>query len=183
MKRASRVEVIVGGMYAGKTEELVRRLRRGLLAGKKVAAFKPTIDIRYSKGDIASHSGITFSSYPVQYSNEILDKVRELGEVDLVGVDEVQFFDNDISNVAEILAHEGIRVILAGLDLDYRGEPFGPVPRLLAVADSVTKVTAVCTQCGEDATRSQRIVKSSEQVLVGSLESYEARCRSCWTNA
>lgn len=181
MKRASRVEVIVGGMYAGKTEELVRRLRRSVIAGKKVLAFKPTIDDRYSKGDIASHSGVTFTSYPVQWAHQVLERVRQEGSVDVVGVDEVQFFDNDISNVAEILAHEGVRVVLAGLDLDYRGEPFGPVPRLLAVADSVTKITAVCTQCGEDATRSQRVVGGSELILVGAAESYEARCRSCWS--
>jgi thymidine kinase len=179
--QVGRVETIVGGMFAGKTEELIRRLRRATFAGKKVLAFKPAMDNRYSATDLASHAGVLFPSIPVRSADDILGHVGQYEQVDVVGVDEVQFFDPRVCAVAELLAGRGVRVVLAGLDLDYLGEPFGPVPRLLAVSDTVTKVTAVCMKCGADATRSQRLVVSPEQVLVGAQDTYEARCRGCWT--
>lgn len=178
---SGRIETIVGGMFAGKTEELIRRLRRATFAGKKVLGFKPAMDNRYSATDIASHAGVTFPSIPVRNSDEILEHLHQYGQLDVVGIDEVQFFDARIGAVADILAGRGLRVVLAGLDMDYMGEPFGPVPRLLAVSDTVTKVTAVCMKCGADATRTQRLISTTDRILVGTKDIYEARCRGCWT--
>jgi thymidine kinase len=173
-----RVEVIVGGMFGGKTEELVRRLRRAEIARQRVVCVKPSIDDRYHATDVASHAGATFRAVPVRGSAEAL---AVCAGADVVGVDEAQFFDAGIVEVVRNLAASGVRVIVAGLDLDYRGAPFGPMPALMAEAEDVTKVHAVCTVCGGDASRSQRVVASDSVVLVGATEFYEARCRAHWS--
>lgn len=175
---AGRVEVVVGGMFGGKTEELVRRLRRAEIARQTVVCVKPAIDDRYHATDVASHSGSTFRAVPVQHSTAA--RVACDG-ADVVGLDEAQFFDAGIVEVVRDLATAGVRVIVAGLDLDYRGVPFGPMPALMAEAEVVTKVHAVCTVCGGDASRSQRVVASDSVVLVGAAEAYEARCRTHWS--
>ncbi len=181
-----RVEVIVGSMFSGKTEELIRRVRRALLGRQTVQAFKPVIDDRYDKAKIVSHSdvsvvgqfnGQTIEAVAVNSSQELLESVKR--DIHVVAIDEAQFFDSGIVKVANRLANEGRRVLLAGLDQDYRGEPFGPMPALMAIAESVQKVLAVCTKCGADACRTQRIVQDDAQVRVGGADAYEARCRAC----
>lgn len=171
------IEAVVGSMFSGKTEELIRRLRRAQLAKQKVQVFKPKIDKRYNPGEVTSHSDQRIPSLAVSNSKEILDHLRDSTRV--VGVDEVQFFDEDIIDVLQKLANRGIRVIAAGLDTDWKGEPFGPVPKMMAVADMVTKQNAICMQCGAPASRTQRTVSSQDDVLVGAQDSYEARCRQC----
>jgi len=175
---SGRVEVVVGGMFGGKTEELVRRLRRAEIARQRVVCVKPAIDDRYHATDVASHAGATFRAVPVRDSAAAL---AACAGAEVVGVDEAQFFDEGIVDVVRDLASSGVRVIVAGLDLDYRGVPFGPMPALLAEAEDVTKVHAVCTVCGGDASRSQRVVASDSVVLVGAADAYEARCRTHWT--
>jgi thymidine kinase len=172
------IEVIAGCMFSGKTEELIRRVRRAQIARQKVAIFKPRIDTRYSADHIVSHSEARIPSNVVQNSAEILSQV---GDAQVVGIDEGQFFDMGIVDVAERLADEGRRVIIAGLDQDYRGKPFEPMPQLLAVAEYITKTLAICVECGNPADRTQRTTSGSERVLVGAKDSYEARCRRCWT--
>ena len=173
------IEVICGGMFAGKSEKLIQRLKRASYAKKKIVAFKPSIDKRYSEVEIASHSGQTFKSICVdpQKPQEMLLHIED---VKVVGIDEVQFFDKSITEVVEFLQRKGIDIYIAGLDLDSMGRPFGSMPYLLSVADKVTKISAVCMSCGADATRSQRLIKTDEQVLVGAADSYEARCFDCW---
>ena len=171
-------EVICGGMFAGKSELLIQRLNRAGYAKKRIVAFKPAIDNRYSEEDIASHSGHKYKSIAVNKSNEILYWTKN---VDVVGIDEAQFFDSDVVEVVEFLTRNNVDVYVAGLDLDSAGKPFGSMPYLLALADKVTKVSAVCMKCGADATRSQRLVDTKDQILVGAKGSYEARCRNCWT--
>ena len=171
------IEVICGGMFAGKSEILIHRLKRAAYAKKKIVAFKPAIDSRYSVSDISSHSGQTFNSIAVPNASDILKYVKD---EEVVGIDEVQFFDNYIIDVVEILQKRKVDVYIAGLDLDSMGRPFGSIPHLLSVAEKVTKISAVCMECGADATRSQRLVKTDEQVLVGATDSYEARCFNCW---
>lgn len=171
------IEVICGGMFAGKSEILIHRLKRAAYAKKKIIAFKPAIDSRYSVSDISSHSGQTFNSIAVLNASDILKYVKD---EEVVGIDEVQFFDNYIIDVVEILQKRKVDVYIAGLDLDSMGRPFGSIPHLLSVAEKVTKISAVCMECGADATRSQRLVKTDEQVLVGATDSYEARCFNCW---
>lgn len=171
------IEVICGGMFAGKSEILIHRLKRAAYAKKKIVAFKPAIDSRYSVSDISSHSGQTFNSIAVLNASDILKYVKD---EEVVGIDEVQFFDNYIIDVVEILQKRKVDVYIAGLDLDSMGRPFGSMPHLLSVAEKVTKISAVCMECGADATRSQRLVKTDEQVLVGATDSYEARCFNCW---
>ena len=171
------IEVICGGMFAGKSEILIHRLKRAAYAKKKIVAFKPAIDSRYSVSDISSHSGQTFNSIAVLNASDILKYVKD---EEVVGIDEVQFFDNYIIDVVEILQKRKVDVYIAGLDLDSMGRPFGSIPHLLSVAEKVTKISAVCMECGADATRSQRLVKTDEQVLVGATDSYEARCFNCW---
>jgi thymidine kinase len=178
------IEVVCGSMFSGKTEELMRRLKRAQYARQKIQVFKPVIDQRYSVDHVQSHDANRILSTPVKFAKEILDKVDDNTRV--VGIDEAQFFDDAIVDVAQKLAYRGTRVICAGLDLDFRGQPFGPMPHLLAVAESVTKLSAVCVVCGAPATRSQRMLteepsaeESTEQVLVGALDYYEARCRFC----
>lgn len=171
------IEVICGGMFAGKSEILIHRLKRAAYAKKKIVAFKPAIDSRYSVSDISSHSGQTFNSIAVLNASDILKYVKD---EEVVGIDEVQFFDNYIIDVVEILQKRKVDVYIAGLDLDSMGRPFGSMPHLLSVAEKVTKISAVCMSCGADATRSQRLIKTDEQVLVGATDSYEARCFNCW---
>lgn len=171
------IEVICGGMFAGKSEILIHRLKRAAYAKKKIVAFKPAIDSRYSVSDISSHSGQTFNSIAVLNASDILKYVKD---EEVVGIDEVQFFDSYIIDVVEILQKRKVDIYIAGLDLDSMGRPFGSMPYLLSIAEKVTKISAVCMGCGADATRSQRLVKTDEQVLVGATDSYEARCFNCW---
>ena len=171
------VEVICGSMFSGKTEELIRRLRRAEYAKLKVEIFKPLIDIRYSEEDVVSHDATTIRSTPVESSGNIL---LLTGDVDVVGIDEAQFFDNNLVNVCNQLANSGIRVIVAGLDMDYLGKPFGPIPALMAEAESVTKVHAICMKCGNLAQYSHRIAKSDKLVLLGETDNYEPLCRVCY---
>lgn len=177
------IEAVIGPMYSGKSEELIRRLKRAKIAKQNVVVFKPVIDDRYSKEDVVSHSGYTINAIPIKDSSEINKYINE--DTQVVGIDEVQFFDDEIVDMAIELADKGIRVIAAGLDMDFKGEPFGPTPRLLAVAEFVDKIQAICSVCGQPATRSQRLIngepaKYDEPIIqVGAVESYEARCRKC----
>jgi thymidine kinase len=169
-------------MFSGKTEELLRRVRRALIARQKVQIFKPGIDNRYSPDHVQSHNANRIPSIPVEYSRNILELVEDNTRV--VGIDEVQFFDEGIIDVAQKLAFRGIQVIAAGLDMDFRGNPFGPMPKLLAIAEEITKLSAVCVRCGNPASRTQRTVESnsaepSALIAVGAKEMYEARCRFC----
>ena len=172
------LEVICGGMFAGKSELLIHRLKRASYANKNIVAFKPAIDNRYSVEKIASHSGHTFDSIPVKNVLDITNYITN--DTQVIGIDEAQFFDDSIIQIVELLS-KNVDVYVAGLDLDSAGKPFGSMPHLLAIADKVTKVSAVCMKCGADATRSQRLVSNSEQVMVGANGTYEARCRKCWT--
>jgi thymidine kinase len=171
------IEVICGSMFSGKSEELIRRLRRTIIAKQRVQIFKPVIDSR-SDAEIVSHSEMRMPSISVASSAELLEKVDHRTEV--VGVDEAQFFDDGLVNVAERLADQGKRVIIAGLDKDFRGMPFGPIPALMAVAEDVTKTLAICVRCGSPANNTQRLVESDELVVVGAQGVYEARCRRCF---
>ena len=172
------IEVIAGSMFSGKSEELIRRLRRARIARLKVQVFKPEIDVRFSRDHIVSHSEMRHESKAVRTADEILALVEP--ETDVVGIDEGQFFDNDIVKVANTLAGRGVRVIVAGLDQDYTGRPFEPMPQLLAIAEYITKTHAICVRCGQPANYSQRIVELDGQVVVGAGDSYEARCRRCF---
>ena len=171
------IEVIAGPMFSGKTEELIRRLKRARLANQKVEIFKPEVDNRYTAGHIVSHDENSITSTPVQNSANILLLV---GEARVVGIDEAQFFDQALTDVCNMLAEKGIRVIVAGLDMDFRGRPFGPMPELMSTAEYVTKLSAICMRCGNTAYYSHRIVESDLQVLVGEEESYEPLCRKCF---
>lgn len=171
------VEVICGSMFSGKTEELIRRLKRAKIAQQKVEIFKPAIDVRYHESDIVSHNQTTIRSTPVNSSNEIL---LITSDCEVVGVDEAQFFDEGIVDVVNKLAENGKRVIVAGLDMDSRGVPFGPMPALMSIAEYVTKVHAICVVCGEIANYSYRKVANEQQVMLGESDSYEARCRKCF---
>lgn len=170
------IEVICGCMFSGKTEELIRRLKRAEIAKMNVKIFKPRIDVRYSINEIVSHSEKSMPSELVDNTKEILLKAKD---AQVVGIDEAQFFDTDLVDVCEKLADEGKRVIVAGLDQDYKGVPFEPIPQLLGIAEYITKTLAICVECGNPANRTQRKVVSSERVLVGAADSYEARCRKC----
>ena len=176
-KNVGWIEVIAGCMFSGKTEELIRRIRRAQIARQNVAIFKPKIDTRYSSDHIVSHSEARLLSTVVEKSKEILELSRD---AQVVGIDEGQFFDMGIVDVAEQLANQGKRVIIAGLDQDYRGKPFEPMPQLLAIGEYITKTLAICMVCGNPADRTQRTSSSSERVLVGAKDSYEARCRKCF---
>ncbi len=171
------IEVVCGSMFSGKTEELIRRLRRAQIARLQVEIFKPKIDTRYDETAIVSHNHNSIPSTPVDNSSAIL----LLGShVQVVGIDEAQFFDDELPNVCNILANRGVRVIVAGLDMDYKGKPFGPMPAIIAMAESVTKVHAVCVKCGNPALYSYRLVPDESRVLLGEMESYEPRCRVCY---
>ena len=171
------IEVICGSMFSGKTEELIRRLRRSELARQKVEIYKPVIDTRYHELKVVSHEGRELSSTPVPSSANILLLAND---VEVVGIDEAQFFDNELPNVCSQLANRGIRVIVAGLDLDYSGKPFGPIPHLMAIAEYVTKVHAICMRCGNLAYVSHRKTKDESLVLLGETEKYEPLCRVCF---
>lgn len=170
------IEVIAGCMFSGKTEELIRRLRRATIAKQKVIIFKPIIDIRYSDREIVSHNNLSLPSETISTSDEILQLSNEY---QVVGIDEAQFFDNGIINVSNQLADFGKRVIIAGLDMDYKGVPFEPMPQLMAIAEYVTKTLAICVECGNPADRTQRTTHESGRVIVGASGIYEARCRKC----
>ncbi len=172
------VEVIVGSMFSGKSEELIRRLNRARIARQKVQVFKPVIDARYSFEEIASHSGLKHLSLPVSSTAEMLSKLDP--ETQVVGIDEGQFFDMAIIDAVNYLAVSGKRVIVAGLDQDYTGKPFEPMPQLLSIAEFITKTHAICVKCGSTANYSQRTVESDERVEVGAADKYEARCRRCF---
>jgi len=177
------IEVISGSMFSGKTEELIRRVRRARIAQRKVQVFKPLLDNRVHAEQVASHNGLQWEAVPVGNAREIPERLE--GDVTIVAVDEVQFFDWEISKVCNDLADRGLRVILAGLDMDFRGEPFGPMPLLMAEAEEVTKLQAICVTCGAPASRTQRLIDNQPAayddpiILVGGSESYEARCRHC----
>ena len=172
------IEVITGSMFSGKSEELIRRLRRAQIARRKVQIFKPRIDNRYSNDHITSHSAMQIEAENVSSSRELLEKVRE--DTEVVGIDEGQFFDPELPAVCTMLADQGKRVIVAGLDQDYLGKPFEPIPQLLAIAEYITKTLAICMVCGAPANHTQRLVASTERVLVGAQGTYEARCRHCF---
>lgn len=174
------IEVICGSMFSGKTEELIRRLRRAEFARQKVEIFKPGIDTRYDAVDVVSHEGTTIRSTPVPNSTNLLLLTND---IQVVGIDEAQFFDDGLPAVCEQLANSGIRVIIAGLDMDFQGRPFGPMPALMAIAEYVTKVHAICMHCGGLATFSHRKTASQELVVLGETDSYEPLCRSCFQTA
>lgn len=181
MKQSGWVEVICGSMFSGKSEELIRRVTRAQFAKQNIAVFKPKLDNRYSDQSVVSHNGSSVIAKPISHSVEILHHVE--ADVDLVAIDEVQFFDEGIVRVVQQLANSGHRVVVAGLDQDFRGEPFGPMPPLLAIAEQVTKLQAVCTVCGSPASRTQRLINGQPAcyhdpvILVGASEAYEPRCR------
>jgi len=172
------IEVIVGSMFSGKSEELIRRLRRAQIARQKVQIFKPTVDSRYGDDHIVSHSEMRIPSCAVSSSRALLDLVE--ADTEVVGIDEGQFFDAELPAVCSALADKGKRVIVAGLDQDYLGKPFEPMPQLLSIAEYITKTLAICMVCGSPANHTQRLVASSERVLVGAQGTYEARCRHCF---
>lgn len=178
--RPGRIEVVCGSMFSGKTEELIRRLKRARIARQRVMIFKPAMDTRYSDVDVVSHDHNSIISTPVGSSKEILKKGAGY---DVIGIDEAQFLDKGIVDVCNRLAYNGVRVIVAGLDMDYLGNPFGPMPDLCAVADEVTKVHAICVKCGSLAYASHRLVRNSAQVMLGEKEEYEPLCRDCFKKA
>ncbi|NOZ49358.1 MAG: thymidine kinase [Chloroflexi bacterium] len=177
------IEVICGSMFSGKTEELLRRLRRATIARQRVQLFKPAIDNRYGAHTIASHDGMKMEGLVIQDAHELLTQLAD--DTTVVAIDEVQFLAGDITQICADLAHRGLRVIVAGLDLDFRGEPFGPMPTLIAQAESVDKLHAICMTCGGEASRTQRLIDGRPAfyedpvVMIGASEAYEARCRAC----
>ncbi len=177
------IEMITGPMYSGKSEELIRRIRRVKIAKKDVKVFKPIIDNRYSNDNVVSHSGDSIEAIPVDHPEELYDRLEE--ETEVVAIDEIQFFSKGIIGIIEDLADQGMRVIVAGLDRDFKNEPFVPVPELLSRAEYIEKLHAICLQCGDPATRTQRLIDGEpapyddDLILVGATENYEARCRSC----
>jgi len=180
LQRKGWIEVICGSMFGGKTEELIRRLRRAEFAKQKVEIFKPGVDTRYDATDVVSHEGTTIRSTPVPSSSNLLLLATD---IEVVGIDEAQFFDEGLPDVCAQLASLGVRVIVAGLDMDFQGRPFGPMPRLLAIAEYVTKVHAICMRCGELATYSHRTHASRDLIHLGETDSYEPLCRACFDKA
>ncbi len=176
-RRRGRIEVICGSMFSGKTEELIRRLKRANFAKQKVEIFKPALDTRYSEEEVVSHDHNAIQSTPVDSSASIL---LFSSNIDVVGIDEAQFFDDGLVDICNQLADNGVRVIIAGLDMDYKRVPFGPIPALCAIADEVTKVHAICVKCGNLAYASHRITKSEKRVLLGEKDTYEPLCRRCF---
>jgi len=176
-QRSGWIEVICGSMFSGKTEELIRRLKRAMIANQRVEIFKPKLDTRYDETKVVSHDANAILSTPVETTARILELSAE---VNVVGIDEAQFFDEQLPAVCQQLALKGVRVIVAGLDMDYKGQPFGPMPNLLAVAEYITKVHAICQHCGNLATHSYRLTVESDQVVLGEKDSYEPRCRTCY---
>lgn len=180
MRHQGRIEVVCGSMFSGKTEELIRRLKRAKFAKQRVEIFKPTIDTRYSDEDVVSHDHTSIPSTPVESSGSIL---LLSSDIDVVGIDEAQFFDAGLVDVCNELANRGVRVICAGLDMDFKGVPFGPMPALMAIADDVTKVHAICVRCGSLAYVSHRIVEGDKRVLLGEVGEYEPLCRECYAKS
>ena len=180
MMRRGRIEVVCGSMFSGKTEELIRRLKRAKFARQKVEIFKPALDTRYSEVEVVSHDSNHITSTPIESSASML---LLADDVDVVGIDEAQFFDAELVNVCEELARRGTRVIIAGLDMDFKCQPFGPMPALMAIADEVTKVHAICVRCGNLAYVSHRLVEGDKQVLLGEKAEYEPLCRECYLKA
>lgn len=176
-RNAGWIEVVCGSMFSGKTEELIRRLRRARIARQKTIAFKPALDTRYSEDEVVSHDETALPTVPVESAAAM---IRQAREADVVGIDEAQFFGNDLIGACQTLAADGIRVVVAGLDQDYKGQPFEPIPQLMAIAEHVTKLHAICVQCGAPANHSQRIVPGEGRVLLGATEAYEPRCRDCF---
>lgn len=176
-EQKGQIEVICGSMFSGKTEELIRRLTRARLAKQQVEIFKPSVDTRYHDTHVVSHNETSIRSTPVNFAGDIL---LLSGTCDVVGIDEAQFFDEEIVRVVQLLANQGKRVILAGLDMDFEGKPFDPMPKLMAIAEYVTKVHAICMQCGDLAAFSYRLSAATEKVMLGEKDSYEARCRKCF---
>lgn len=183
-QRAGWIEVICGSMFSGKTEELIRRLKRARFAQQRIEVFKPKLDTRYAVGEVVSHNTHAIEATPVEKSLEILQVMErqstEGGNIEVIGIDEAQFFDMQLPEVCVQLAKKGVRVIVAGLDMDYRGVPFGAIPNLLAMAEYITKVHAICPHCGSLATHSYRKVANQTHVLLGEKDSYEPRCRTCF---
>ena len=179
-KKSGCIEVVCGSMFSGKTEELIRRLRRAQFANQKIAIFKPTVDNRYSDVEVVSHDFHKLTSTPIK---DPADMLKVGPEVKVVGVDEAQFFGDSLVEVCQTLANRGVRVIVAGLDMDYLGQPFGPMPRLMAVAEDVQKVHAICVKCGALASFSHRLSKSQDLVLLGEKDFYESLCRDCFNTA
>ncbi len=173
------IEVVCGSMFSGKTEELIRRLNRAKIARLRVEIFSPKADTRYEENALVSHNATSIPSTPVENASSIL---LLASDVHVIGVDEAQFFDEELPDVCNILANRGVRVIVAGLDMDFKGRPFGPMPDIMAIADSVTKLHAVCVRCGNPAMYSYRLVPGESKVLLGEKESYEPRCRSCYND-
>ena len=180
MRRPGRIEVVCGSMFSGKTEELIRRMKRAVFAHQKVEIFKPAIDTRYSDEDVVSHDSNSIRSTPVDSSASIL---LLSSDIDVVGIDEAQFLDDGLVDVCNQLANRGVRVIIAGLDMDFKGVPFGPIPALCAIADDVTKVHAICVKCGNLAYLSHRIVSGDKRVMLGEQTEYEPLCRECYQKA
>lgn len=180
MRRPGRIEVVCGSMFSGKTEELIRRMKRAVFAHQKVEIFKPAIDTRYSEEDVVSHDSNSIRSTPVESSASIL---LLSSDIDVVGIDEAQFLDDGLVDVCNQLANRGVRVIIAGLDMDFKGVPFGPIPALCAIADDVTKVHAICVKCGNLAYLSHRIVSGDKRVMLGEQTEYEPLCRECYQKA
>jgi len=176
-QRSGWIEVVCGSMFSGKTEELIRRIRRAIIAHQKTIIFKPSKDKRYDDEDVVSHDENTVKSIPIEKSTDIYNYVEEAS---VIGIDEAQFFDDELVKVCEKLALQGRRVIVAGLDMDYKGIPFGPMPNLLAIAEYITKVHAICPHCGNLATHSYRLSEETEQLVLGEKDKYEPRCRVCY---
>ena len=178
------IECICGSMFSGKSEELLRRIKRGVIAKQKVLLFKPSIDNRYDENRVSTHNGNSYDSISIEKSSDILNSVKDT-KYDIIGIDDIQFFDNDIVKIINKLADDGIRVIVAGLDMDFKAEPFHPMPEIMAISEMVTKLHAVCNKCGKEASRSQRLINGKPAkyddpvVVIGASESYEARCRHC----
>ena len=179
-ERSGWIEVVCGSMFSGKTEELIRRLNRAKIAKQKVEIFKPAVDTRYDEEDVVSHDENKVSSTPVQNASQILFYAEDF---EVVGIDEAQFFGNELVDVCDELAKKGKRVVVAGLDMDYLGKPFGPIPLLMATAEFVTKVHAICMRCGNLASYSHRTIKNDKLVVLGETESYEPLCRKCFVSA
>lgn len=176
-QRSGWIEVICGSMFSGKTEELIRRLKRAKIANQRVEIFKPRIDTRYDEAKVVSHDDNFILSTPIDHSAKLMGVSKD---VTVVGVDEAQFFDAELPRYCQELAQRGVRVIVAGLDMDYKGQPFGPIPHLLAVAEYITKVHAICQHCGNLATHSYRLVADDNMVVLGEKDRYEPRCRTCY---
>lgn len=177
-QRSGWIEVICGSMFSGKTEELIRRLKRAKIANQNVLVVKPSIEMRYDKEKVVSHDASAIDAVPIKNSAQLLELAAQF---DVIGIDEAQFFDAELTQVCQTLALNGVRLIIAGLDMDYKGVPFGPMPDLLAVAEYITKVHAICVHCGNLATHSYRKILSDEHVLLGEKNAYEPRCRTCYS--